>query len=305
MHAHIEPALRAWQAAWSNNPEHSMERPNPFGASCLSADCIPYLDLAYVRLFVNLGRSKEAFFKRDFDAMADELARGAEIVQHADRSRSSTPSDGDSVAATSTIGSSPGIDATQIKLEDALPTGPANIGQSSSSGQCSKRERHLRKAAFFAVNALTLSDKLGVTFADFSSRELPLQSALCAFDCAQVIAEWVSMVQQRVGRYLGVLGRDALDYTTVPAIMLLEEDDCKLLEKIHEVLSSAETKLNDSASLDMSPMAASSVPNMEDSGFGSKMLLVHARMFERAAVWPGKFHSKPAWGFTLTVSSHP
>merc|ERR1712000_671276 len=32
MHAHIEPALRAWQAAWASTPMHSLERPNPFGA---------------------------------------------------------------------------------------------------------------------------------------------------------------------------------------------------------------------------------------------------------------------------------
>lgn len=63
MHAHIEPALRAWQAAWASNSTHSLERPNPFGAGPLSADCIPLLDLAYVRLFVNFGRSKEAFGK--------------------------------------------------------------------------------------------------------------------------------------------------------------------------------------------------------------------------------------------------
>ena len=292
MHAHVEPALRAWQAAWSSHPEHSVERPNPFGASCLSADCIPYLDLAYVRLFVNLGRSKEAFFKRDFGAMADELARGAEIIQHADHSPSSSPSGGSSVAATSTTGSSPGIDTTQIKLENAT-TADFNPEQPSSSGQCSKRERHLRKAAFCAVNALIVSDKLGVTFADFSSRELPLQSALCAFDCAQVVAEWVSTVQQRVGRYLGILGRDVLDYTAVPAIMLLEEDDCRLLEKINDVLASAEMKLAESGTMDMAPMSTQNCPGMDDGGFGSKILLLHARLFDRASVWPSKFHLTP------------
>ncbi|KAJ8105489.1 hypothetical protein OPT61_g10144 [Boeremia exigua] len=48
MHAQVEPALKAWQAAWRANPNHSIERPSPFGP--LSADCIPLLDLAYVRL---------------------------------------------------------------------------------------------------------------------------------------------------------------------------------------------------------------------------------------------------------------
>ncbi|KAK4691478.1 hypothetical protein P7C71_g5531, partial [Lecanoromycetidae sp. Uapishka_2] len=284
MYAHIEPALRAWQAAWRSNPEHSSERPNPFGVSSLSADCTPYLDLAYVRLFVNLGRSKEEFFKRDFDAMADELAQGIEIVEHADYSSSSTT--GDSNSSSNTTGSSPALDATHIKLEESELSETMLSEPATNSGQCSKRERHLRKAGLYAVDALDMSDKLGVTFADHSSRELPVQSALCAFDCAQVLAEWVSTVQQRVGRYLGILGKDEIDYTQVPAIMLLEEDDCKLLDKIHGVISTAEMKLAESESMAMAPMTAASGPYMEECGYGGKILLVHARMFERAAVWP-------------------
>jgi hypothetical protein len=75
MHAHIEPALRAWEMAWASNPTHSLERPNPFGAGPLSADSVPLLDLAYVRLYINLGRSKEAFWQRDYNTVAQEIAR--------------------------------------------------------------------------------------------------------------------------------------------------------------------------------------------------------------------------------------
>lgn len=289
MHAHIEPALRAWLAAWATNPEHSVERPNPFGASSLSADCIPYLDLAYVRLFVNLGRSKEAFFNRDFNAMAEELARGTEIVQHADYS----PNAGqiDTEALSSGTGSSPGTDASFMNTEDHPSNNLTNLEQpSQSSGQCTKRERHLRKAATYAVNALAMSDTLGVSFADYTSRELPLQSGLCAFDCAQVLAEWVSTVQQRVGRYLGVLGRDSIDFSQVPAIMLLEDEDFKLFEKIDHILTSAETKLADNGTLiSIASTPPASSPSMEECGYGSKILLVHARMFEKAAVWPSEF----------------
>lgn len=295
MHAHIEPALRAWLAAWATHPEHSVERPNPFGASSLSADCIPYLDLAYVRLFVNLGRSKEAFFKRDFDAMAEELAWGSEIIQHAEYSPGTGNSD--STAVSSTTGSSPGTDASHAKVEDHPSIDPIRPKQQSQrSGQCTKRERHLRRAAIYAVNALTMSDTLGVSFADYTSRELPLQSGLCAFDCAQVLAEWVSTVQQRVGRYLGVLGRDAIDSSQVPAIMLLEDEDFKLFDKIDNVLTSAETKLADSGILDsVALVLPASTPSMEESGYGSKILLVHARMFEKAAVWPSESHSILPW----------
>ena len=285
LHDQIKPALQAWQAAWSCNPEHSIERPNPSGASSLSADCIPLLDLAYVRLYVNLGRSKEAFFNRDYDTMADELACGNEIIQHADHSPRSNPSGGESDAISSSTSSSPNMNDPHIKLEDSAH---ANFAASENppSGRsevCTTREKQLFLAADLAVNALIMANKLGVTFADFSSRELPLQSALCAFDCAQVLAEWVSTVQERVGRYLGVLGRDNIDFTEIPGILLMGDKDLEILEKINEVLTSAEMKLADGGA-----MPDTGCPKMEECGYGSKILLVHARMFEKAAVWPGE-----------------
>ena len=293
MHAHIEPALAAWQEAWASNPQHSLERPNPFGFGPLSADSIPLLDLAYVRLFVNLGRSKEAFWQWDFDGMADEIARGSEIIQHADHSPRSYSNNGhSSTGSNTTYDSSPVIEATSIKVELTLSSSDDHV---RSSGQSSKRERHLRKAAFHAAHSLSLSDKLGVTFADFNSRELPIQSAMCAFDCAQVLAEWVCTVQERVGRYLGILGKDEIDFGQVPGIMLLEDEDCKLLEKIDQILNSAEVKM----AIDHGSLATLSAitPNQylagaQDCGYGSKILLVTAYMLDRAAVWPGKTVSK-------------
>lgn len=301
MHAHIEPALKAWQAAWASDPQHSLERPNPFGMGPLSADSVPLLDLAYVRLFVNLGRSKEAFWQRDYDAMADELARGAEIVQHAEHTPSSGSSNSDhadsSGSANDKHGGSPSTNVSSPALrttETPTPIQPLPnyaASQTQQSGQASKRERHLRKAAFYAADSLSMSDKLGVTFADFTSRELPIQSAMCAFDCAQVLAEWVSTLQERVGRYLGILGKDDIDYGQVPGIMLLEDEDCKLLEKITEVLNSAEVKMTYEIG-GLGAMAALTAmngsPSVHDCGYGSKILLVTAYMLDKAAVWPGK-----------------
>src|SRR5580700_3150216 len=136
-----------------------------------------------------------------------------------------------------------------------------------------------------------MSDKLGVTFADFTSRELPLQSAMCAFDCAQVLAEWVATVQERVGRYLGILGKDDIDLSQVPAVMLLEEEDCKLLGKIEEVLNSAEIKMNYELA-GMGAMATMSAmqrhPAADNAGYGAKILRVTAYMLDKAAAWPGK-----------------
>ncbi|KAF2838232.1 hypothetical protein M501DRAFT_866405 [Patellaria atrata CBS 101060] len=272
MHAQIEPALKAWQAAWRSNPHHSLERPNPYGP--LPADSIPLLDLAYLRLFVNLGRSKDAFWQRDFDGMAEELARGTEIIQHADDSPD--PS-GEGTGAPGTSTAAPG------------DTDAGNIQALRNGTTSSKRERHLRKAAFYAADSLCMSDKLGVTFAEFNSRELPIQSAMCTFDCAQVLAEWVATVQERVGRYLGVLGKDEIDFTQVPAIMLLEDEDCKLLEKIQDVLNNAEMKVTfDMNNMGTSAAASllSSLSSMSHVGYGSKLLMMTAYMMEKAAVWP-------------------
>jgi hypothetical protein len=292
MHRHIEPALKAWQAAWASNPHHSLERPNPYGFGPLSADSIPLLDLAYVRLFVNLSRSKEKFWQRDWDGMAEELSRGGEIIQHAEHSPESNAesSDPSETSATSSIfvDSPPTSTSSPEFKASRLPQGSIHMSQSVST---SKRERHLRKAAFYAADSLSMSDKLGVTFADFTSRELPLQSAMCAFDCAQVLAEWVATVQERVGRYLGILGKDEIDLSQVPGIMLLEEEDCKLLNKIQEVLNSAEIKMN----YELAGMgavaqmnAAQRLPVGENSDYGSKILKVTAYMLDKAAVWPGK-----------------
>ncbi|PVH89716.1 hypothetical protein DL98DRAFT_543372 [Cadophora sp. DSE1049] len=286
MHRHIEPALKAWQAAWASNPHHSLERPNPYGFGPLSADSIPLLDLAYVRLFVNLSRSKEKFWQRDWDGMAEELSRGSEIIQHAQHSpasnsESTEPSDNSATSSVfvdspPTSTSSPEFKATGLPMN-----GHHGTSQSVSS---SKRERHLRKAAFYAADSLSMSDKLGVTFADFTSRELPLQSAMCAFDCAQVLAEWVATVQERVGRYLGILGKDDIDFGQVPGIMLLEEEDCKLLTKVQEVLNSAEIKMNyELASVGAVPQR---LPGADNCGYGGKILKVTAYMLDRAAIWP-------------------
>ncbi|KAL8887787.1 MAG: hypothetical protein Q9205_001558 [Flavoplaca limonia] len=282
MHAHIEPALRAWQAAWASSPQHSLERPNPFGAGSLSADCIPLLDLAYVRLFVNLGRSKEAFFQRDWQAMANELAHGHELVQHADSSPDDcTIQQSHDAAIQLDPGNAPrNPQAKDPKPQDAL---------SPENDQLSlRRERHLRKAAYFAANSLAMSDKLGVTFADFSSRELPIQSALCAFDCAQVLAEWYAAVQERVGRHIGIVGKEEMDVSQGPAAVLLSEDDCKLFKKMHDIIRSAEIKMSDSNSISATQALQSnnSVLSMSEHGYGSKILLITAHMLEQAAVWP-------------------
>lgn len=300
MQAHIEPALRAWQAAWASNPVHSLERPNPFGAGPLSADSIPLLDLAYVRLFVNLGRCKEAFWQRDWNAMSDELARGTDIVNHVEE----IPPDVLDPSITESVFH---MDNRRDSVADL---GVADLAISKTPTQehpmqtlmgvhrpgQSKRERHLRKAAFYAADSISMSDRLGNTFAEFTCRDLPIQCAMCTFDCAQVLAEWITTVQERVGPYLGLLGRDEVDLVQASRVMLLEEEDCKLLEKIKEILASVETKMQAEVQTSATVSTLSvlqRLPSVVEGGYGCKILIATASLLDRAAVWPGEFNFMP------------
>jgi len=287
MHSHIEPALRAWQAAWAANPTHSLERPNPFGAGPLSADCIPLLDLAYVRLFVNFGRSKEAFWQRDFETMADGLAHGAGVGHNYTHSPSSSYDESNASASTNTSASRRGSTAESPSTDGPQQKAWSHDEQHSNLDsnpllqpeQLALRERNLRKAAFYAADSLAMSDKLGVSFAEQTSRELPLQSAICAFDCAQVLAEWINTVQDRIGRYSGIIGGDENDNSQAASLILLEEEDKNLLNKVRQVLHSAESK----------SMPGSGSGPLEYLGYGSRILLTTASMLQRAAVWPGSY----------------
>lgn len=298
MFSHIEPALNAWQTAWKANDHHRLQRPNLFGLGPLSADSIPLLDLAFVRLFVNLGRSKEAFWQRDFEAMANELARGIETVQYVETSSTT-------VSGRRISNANEALNGMQSMA--APPHQPLRRpSEALSTGQSSKRERHLRKAAFYAADSLTISSKFALTYADATAHELPIQSAMCFFDCSQVLAEWACTVQERVGRYLGVLGKEDIDYTQVPAIMLLEAEDVELLHKIEHICSMLEEKMVQQAMIlarelvALDPAAAMSgamqspldhLPGLRDCGPGTKILMVTAYMLEKAAVWPGKSYS--------------
>ena len=136
-----------------------------------------------------------------------------------------------------------------------------------------------------------MSDQLGNTFAELSSRELPIQCAMCAFDCAQVLAEWITTVQERTGAYIGLLGRDDVDLTQVPGVMLLEDEDRKLVDKIRKILESVETKMQRQMQNSNSispPSLIQRLPSVVEGGYGCKLLIATASLLDRAAVWPGK-----------------
>ena len=288
MVTNIEPALNAWQVAWKANPHHKLERPNPFGCGPLSADSIPLLDLAFVRLYVNLGRTAEAFWRRDFDQMAEELANGSEYE--------GSPAERKVRTGSSSAKNAPAVlrRASQLQGDD---------DQASS-----RRERHLRKAAYYSADALTIACSYNMTYADPTAHELPIQSAICFFDCTQVLAEWCTTIQERAGRYLGILGRDQIDYSQVPAIMLLEAEDVDLLRKIESICNSLEEKRMQQENILLmdaqhNGTAAGSLVNgidLSSCGLGSKVLRVTAMMLEKAVIWPSK---SLAWCLLLCTTN--
>ena len=271
MHNHIEPALRAWRASWMANPRHSTERPNPFGAGPLSADGMPLLQLAYVRLFFNQGSSKEAFWHRDYNAMAQELAKGSEV---APTNIASPPSNNGSPANSSSSNNYNSPNSSNSDAQSALKSSVTELSplvKTSSIQQHAirtQRERYLRRSAMHAAGSLSLPPLV-----DCSHRELPVQSFLCAFDSAQVLAEWVGTLQDRVGKYLGVLGSESntKDFSEIPAVLLLEDEDRALFGQIREILQNIE--------------ANESVKN-EGEGYGSRILLATSRWLDGSAVWP-------------------
>ncbi|KID92631.1 DNA binding regulatory protein AmdX [Metarhizium guizhouense ARSEF 977] len=291
MHMHIEPALKAWQIAWSSNPQHSIERPNPFGLGPMSADAIPLLDLAYVKLFVDFGPAKAKIWQRDWDGMIEELSRGFETQDEA-RSPTCSSETGTDPSSNSVI--NPGFmdsPATQSSLNGMHADKPFGTGQDANGTgrSISRRERYLRTASFYAVDSLSMSDKLGVTFADKTSHELPMQTALCTAECAQVVAGWITALQERVGPYLGIVGQDHIDLSQVPAIILLEEEDIKLLDKVRDILSTAELKIN----MRLGPNATGTISGHESvlspdgfTGYACQILRLAAWMVNKSAVWP-------------------
>jgi len=273
MISNIAPALKAWQAAWKANERHCIERPNPFGLGPLAADCIPLLDLAFVRLYVDLGPTQEAFRERDFDRMANELASRTEALHF----QNDTKSDDGKGTAKQNASSQP----VQASMDDAIV----------------RREKHLRRAAFYAADSLTVACQYNLTYADQSAHELPIQSAVGFLACVQVLSEWVSAVQERVGPQLGMLGRDAIDFSQMPAIALLEAEDLDLLHKMDDICHRLEQKRLAQENLlavemnNFNPSSTGINPGrnkVDLSRYGSagKLTRVIAMMLEKAVIWP-------------------
>lgn len=281
MHQHLEPALKAWQTVWTKSSNSGGDLTLEPGV--LSADSISLLDIAHVRLYANLSLSKERFWKRDWDGVAEEIARSSEASPLAEntpdaQSEANSADSSDASMSGSGAADSP---ATQISVphEFSVP-GKTSSQQQASGVDLQRREKYMRTAAFYAADSLVSMVK---TTGDLVGRELTLQASLCIMDCSQVLGEWVATLQDRVGRYLGILGQDDVDLTQVPAIMLLEDEDVKLLRKVQEIIAAIEPNL----SLDLGSASSGLASNGGFSGYASKLLQLASKSLFKSAVWPG------------------
>lgn len=218
---------------------------------------IPLLDLAYVRLFVDFGRSKEAYWHRDYHGAA-QLTTNSDVNCTGAGQTSLTSSD------TPPAGAKPG------------PQRQSSINSALDASQSSQRESHLRKAAFYAADHLANADYFGSSFFDGIARDLPVQSILCACDSAQVLSEWIATLQERVGRYIGILGRDDVDLNDVPAVIMLDDEDRKLLVRVADFVTNSEQRFEQL------------VLQEANKSYGCRVLLLISMIMSQNAVWPGK-----------------
>lgn len=286
MHGRMEPALKAWEAMWNDNPSRSLDRPHLSGCGPLWTDCIPILDMAYLGLYVNLGCAKEAFWRRDYDAVANELARGLALVPIVSNNSSPSASNDDHIDG--------GFSAASSSYFKSEPPDGATLSQLGHQviqphQHYSNRERHLRQAAYCAANSLVMSIQMGRTSLHCDSRELPIQAATSFYDAAQILAEWVSTVQERVGQYLGVLGTGYGDFAQIP-VGFLDEEDCRLLEKVQSLVGTLEGRVAHYGFTNNSlpNLMANDLPGMDGCDFGSKLLAMTAFLLKMAPVWPGE-----------------
>ncbi|RPA75688.1 hypothetical protein BJ508DRAFT_214298 [Ascobolus immersus RN42] len=295
MHAHIEPALKAWQSVWLAIPQNRAERNGLFAWPALSADCIPLLDLAYLRLFVDFGSAKDCFWHNDFDGMAEELMKGWQCdIQRS--TQNASPSSASSVSFASDALVSPHSPASSPTSTSSSPTLTglkyptpiiSNFGGFMSTTP-TRREKHLRKAACFAADSLSMSNPMFNTNSD-ADWNLPVQFALCAFDCALVLGEWIATVQERVGPTMGMLGSESCNFESLEGLMMLDEEDRALLSKVTKLLEEAQTKLamswNTKFAMRMAGGKVSSGLGVE-GGLASMILMLGAYMLDKMTIWP-------------------
>jgi hypothetical protein len=95
------------------------------------------------------------------------------------------------------------------------------------------------------------------------------------------LAQWIVTVQNRVAPFTGLMTLEHCDLDGLESLMILENEDRKLLCKVRDMLRTAESKVS-------MERPRTDHPFVFGSGLGPTVLRVSAYLLEQAVVWPGK-----------------
>lgn len=160
----MESILGAWETTWSLSPLASLSPSSQYGP--LMSDSIPLSSLAHVRLYLDLRRAKEFFWKRDFSRMGQEL---------------------DCLL-------SPGFG------DSGGPLSPMSSQISNGRGHC--KFDVLLEAASYAADSISLWEKHSVKWTlEKTAIQTFFHTIISLFDCALVVSEYLNRLEKR-GRAL-------------------------------------------------------------------------------------------------------
>lgn len=160
----MESILGAWETTWSLSPLASLSPSSQYGP--LMSDSIPLSSLAHVRLYLDLRRAKEFFWKRDFSRMGQEL---------------------DSLAP-------PGLG------DNGEPLSPVSTQLPNNRGYC--KLDVLLEAASYAADSISLWEKHSVKWTlEKTAIHTFFHTIISLFDCALVVSEYLNRLEKR-GRAL-------------------------------------------------------------------------------------------------------
>jgi len=88
---------------------------------------------------------------------------------------------------------------------------------------------------------------------------------------------------------LGILGEDISGFKQIQGAIFLEDEDCKLIAKIEEILGHIEDRIKCDVPVPGPPSVVNPLaclPSVIEGGLGAKLLFCTAYLLDRAAVWP-------------------
>lgn len=180
-----EYVLRAWETTWSLSPHATLIPPQiqkpvngdlnganssagdgyGSGGGSLVSDSIPMSSLAHVRLYVDLRKVKEAFWKRDFDGMGRELSKVMPVSSFSDFANR----------------------AENVQGENG------NENEANA-----KRSNALVEAASYAADTISLWQKQASKWTlQLTALETFVHTIVSLFDCGLIVSEFFHRLERR------------------------------------------------------------------------------------------------------------